>query len=52
MSDNERVRREIEAFLLALKSYPERFARNPGITFEQHRISLIGSAVPAPRRRS
>ncbi|HEY6372353.1 MAG TPA: hypothetical protein VIX37_17385 [Candidatus Sulfotelmatobacter sp.] len=41
MSGNEKVRVEIQTFLQALNSYPERFKRNPGITFEEHRSTLI-----------
>ena len=32
---------EIETFLAALSSYPERFARNPYLTFEQHLFSVV-----------
>jgi hypothetical protein len=48
VSSNEQVLAEIQAFLLALSSYPERFARDPQITFEQHRRSL----VPPPNGES
>jgi len=41
VSGNEQVRVEIQTFLAALTSYPDRFAVNPGITFEEHRISLM-----------
>jgi hypothetical protein len=51
-SSNEDVRREIACFLRALHSYPERFARNPGISFEQHRSALIRSGKTEHRRRS
>ena len=51
MSANEQVRIEIQSFLLALDSYPERFAQSPGISFEEHRSSLVEAAVPSPRRR-
>jgi len=40
MSGNEQVRVEIRSFLLALASYPDRFAVNPRITFEEHRSSI------------
>jgi hypothetical protein len=47
----EQVRLEIQIFLEALQSYPDRAAREPNITFEQHLSSLVapGHAVP-PRR--
>jgi hypothetical protein len=34
------VRREIETFFRALSSYPDRFARNPYLSFEQHLFSI------------
>ena len=36
MSGNEQVRKEMQAFLEAIQSYPARFAANPGLTFEEH----------------
>jgi hypothetical protein len=51
-SGNEGVRREIATFLRALHSYPERFARNPGISFEEHRSALVRSGKPEHRRRA
>jgi hypothetical protein len=50
-SANELVRREIQSFLRALDSYPERFSTNPGISFEQHRSSLVEATESAPRGR-
>ena len=41
LSGNEQVRREIQSFLRALHSYPERFARDPDVSFEEHRSSLL-----------
>ena len=38
---NETVRAEMQTFLAALASYPDRFAANPRISFEQHRGSLM-----------
>ena len=54
MSGNEQVRAEIELFLEALNSYPERFAANPQITFEEHRASLMlpNRTTPASGQRS
>jgi hypothetical protein len=50
------VRREIADFLIALSSYPDRFARDPYLSFEQH-LFLVGvsnplSATGGDRRRS
>jgi hypothetical protein len=42
MSGNEQVLVEIEAFLLALASYADRVANDPKVTFEEHRVSLMG----------
>jgi hypothetical protein len=38
---NEEARVEMQSFLEALDSYPESFARDPGISFEQHCSSLM-----------
>lgn len=46
-SANDQVHVEIQSFLEALDSYPERFAREPEITFEQHRSSLAALAKAA-----
>ena len=35
------VQKEIDTFLNALDSYPERFARNPYLSFEQHLFSVV-----------
>ena len=51
MSANEQVLIEMQSFLRALDSYPERFATNPAISFEEHCSSLVEAATPAPRRR-
>jgi hypothetical protein len=45
------VRREIENFLRALHSYPERFARDPRVTFEEHHGGLVRAAMTESRRR-
>ncbi len=52
MSGNEKVRMEIQTFLQALRSYPDRFARNPEITFEEYCCSLIPSAKTDSARRT
>ncbi|HET7891065.1 MAG TPA: hypothetical protein VFL34_06045 [Candidatus Sulfotelmatobacter sp.] len=51
ISGNEQVRREIQSFLHALKSYPDRFAKEPHITFEQHHGGLARAASEVSRRR-
>jgi hypothetical protein len=40
------VRREIETFFEALSSYPDRFARNPYLSFEQHLFSIAAGERP------
>lgn len=42
MSGNERVLVEMQTFLLALASYADRVASDPKVTFEEHRVSLMG----------
>jgi hypothetical protein len=51
-SGNEQVRKEIQSFLYALKSYPGRFARDPRITFAEHHGGLVRAASSASRRRA
>jgi hypothetical protein len=41
LSNDEQVRIEIRTFLLALDSYPDRFSKDPKITFEKHCSSLV-----------
>lgn len=48
MSCNEMVRVEMESFLQALESYPQRFASDPHITFEEYRSSLMSPVLSAP----
>jgi hypothetical protein len=50
LSSNEQVRKEIRSFLQALDSYPDRFAMNPRISFEEHRSALV--QTPETDRRS
>jgi hypothetical protein len=49
-SGNEQVRREIQSFLQALNSYPDRFARNPRISFEEHCSGLVQAKAESRRR--
>jgi len=51
MQANKIVRAEMQTFVLALVSYPDRFAANPRISFDQYLTSLM---VPEliPRRNS
>ncbi|HVO82197.1 MAG TPA: hypothetical protein VMT28_15790 [Terriglobales bacterium] len=42
-SSDREVQQEIETFLTALSSYPDRFARNPCLSFEQHLFSLAAT---------
>jgi hypothetical protein len=47
------ARREIKNFLRALSSYPDRFARDPYLSFEQHlfAIAAAGPGSGEVRRR-
>lgn len=51
VSGNQQVRREIQTFLQALNSYPDRFASNPSITFEEYCSGLVRTVKTEPRRR-
>lgn len=56
MQTNETVRAEMQTFLAALASYPDRFAANPRISFEQHWGSLMmprcNASAEAPQTRA
>lgn len=43
---NRAARAEIQTFLQAIASYPDCFAVNPQVTFEQHRSGLRGRSRP------
>lgn len=52
---DQEVQQEIDAFLQALSSYPDRFAREPYLSFEQYLCSITTSAQAAlaeQRRKS
>jgi len=51
LAGNEQVRREIQSFLRALHSYPDRFVKDPSISFEEHRSGFGRAASAATRRR-
>jgi len=40
------VQQEIDSFLRALSSYPDRFAREPDLSFQQHLSSIVTAAHP------
>jgi hypothetical protein len=48
---NEQVRKEIQGFLRAVNSYPDRVAKEPRISFQQHLCSIFSHAPADPRRR-
>jgi hypothetical protein len=50
----QQVQHEIQAFLKAIHSYPDRFARNPYLSFEQHFFSIAAvqpRTVESERRK-
>ena len=51
----EKVQREIDTFLSAVHSYPDRFAMEPHLTFAEHlfRVTSAGFSfdMAEPRRR-
>jgi len=51
-SRSPKVQQEIDKFLRALSSYPERFANDPQVSFEQHLFSIMTlEATADPRAR-
>jgi len=49
---NERARLEIDNFLRALGSYPDRFAKEPDLSFEQHLCRFLTTTQLANQHRS
>jgi len=49
-SGNEQVRDEIQRYLQALASYPDRFAQDPDISFKKHLYSLVAANRGSRRR--
>ena len=49
---NRQALEEISNFLRALDSYPDRVARDPEISFEQHRDSMLETRDVVSRRGS
>jgi len=43
------VQQEIDNYLLALSSYPDRFAQDPGVSFEQHLFSMMAAGQTSGR---
>jgi hypothetical protein len=46
---NDQVLIDIQSFFLALDSYPDRFAKEPEISFEQHLYSVASAVHVDPR---
>jgi hypothetical protein len=42
----QEAQEEIDSFLRALSSYPDRFARQPYLSFQQHLSSIVTAAHP------
>ena len=47
----KQVRREIKAFLKAIHSYPDRFVKEPYLSFQQHLCSVASEQRPFSERR-
>jgi len=41
------VQRDIDSFLRAISSYPDRFAREPYLSFQQHLSSIVSATSAA-----
>jgi hypothetical protein len=48
-SRNDRTQQEIQNFLLAVRSYPDRAAKDPGLTFRQHLRTFLAITDDRPR---
>jgi hypothetical protein len=51
-SGDEQVQVEIQRYLQALASYPDRFAQDPDISFKKHLHSVVAGSQSSPRRRN
>jgi hypothetical protein len=51
-SRNDQTQQEIQNFLLAVRSYPDRAAKDPGLTFRQHLCTFLAITDDRPPRRS
>ena len=50
-SRDQDVKQEIENFLHALNSYPDRFAREPRLSFHEHLFNIETASQPPSRDR-
>jgi hypothetical protein len=48
-SRRREVQQEIDNYLLALSSYPDRFAQDPCVSFEQHLFSMMAAGHTSRR---
>ena len=46
------VQQEIDNYLLALSSYPDRFAQDPCISFEQHLLTMMAAGQTSRRQEA
>jgi hypothetical protein len=44
VTQEQDAQQEIDSFLRALRSYPDRFAREPYLSFQQHFSSIVTAA--------
>ncbi len=45
-SQDRDVQKEIDAFLAALNSYPDRFAKDPALSFERYLFGMTADPQP------
>jgi hypothetical protein len=48
---DKETQQEIQSFLRALRTYPDRFAREPRLSFEQH-FSQVAAELPEVLRKA
>jgi hypothetical protein len=49
---NDSTQREVQNFLQALRTYPDRFAREPQLSFEQHFFEIVAMSATADAPRA
>jgi hypothetical protein len=50
--DDEEAEREVQSFLQALRTYPDCFAQEPQLSFQQHFFRVAAEPPGVPRKAS
>ena len=50
--DKSDFRREVQDFMMAVNSYPDRVARDPGVSFQRHLFNVMSASRRSSGRRN